>query len=113
MEKFDIVDFAHTKAKRIAEILIERYDTADFEVSGNSIFKELQERATQEARSCFILNTEAKFDEVLLKTLDSLVQQRIKRGFSLKHMDIEEKLSFVITYFAEDYLNENDRMFLF
>lgn len=113
MEKFYIVDFAHTKARRITEILSENYDSADFEVDGKAIYKELQKRSEQEAKSCFIINTEAKFDEKVISDMDMIVFCRLRNPKSLKKMDIEEKLSLAIMFLTEDYLSENDRMFLF
>lgn len=113
MENFNISDFANSKAKSIAEILSEKYDSADFEIDGKAIYKELQQRSEQEAKSCFVINTEAKFDDKVISDLDMTVSCRLRNPKSLKKMDIEEKLSLAIMFLTEDYLSENDRMFLF
>jgi len=92
MKNSDISEFANLKAKRIAEILSDKYDSADFEVDDKAIYKELQQRSEQKAKSCFMLNTEAKFDEKVTSDLDIIVSCRLKNPKSLKKMGIEEKL---------------------
>ena len=113
MENFNISEFANLKAKRIAEILIKKYDSADFEIDGKAIYEELQQRSEQEAKACFVINTEAKFDDKVTSDLDMIVSCRLKNPKSLKKMGVEEKLSLAIMFLAEDFLSENDRMFLF
>ena len=122
--KIDIEDVAEEKGSVIANKIFEKYGEdpviehksfwggfLDGLLGGNGysrlkVEKEVYERSLSDATAFFLKNTDAKFDEKIIETLQFRLKTRLKNPKDIKKLKPEEMLANVIKIYAVDFLLE-------
>lgn len=121
--KIDIEDIAEEKGRSIANIIFEKYGEEPA-IEHKSFFggffdgllgggysrlkveKDIYERSLHEATAFFLNQSEAKFDDKIIETLEFRLKARLQHPKGVKKLKPEEMFANLIKIYAVDFLLE-------